>query len=64
MDNPLLTRPRSVLDFTVVQGMSEHERIIATARMERAMLLPTSCCAHPAGRAVGCAASATPASAA
>ncbi len=39
MDNPLLTKPRSALDFSVVQGMSEHERIVATARMQRAMLL-------------------------
>jgi len=39
MDNPLLTERRSVLDHSAVQGMSDYERMLATARMERAMML-------------------------
>jgi hypothetical protein len=39
MENPLLTERRSVLDLSAVQGMSNYERAVATARMEQAMML-------------------------
>ena len=39
MDNPLLTERRSVLDLSAIQGMSDYERLQATARMEQAMML-------------------------
>ena len=39
MDNPLLTERRSVLDLSAVQGMSDYERMQATARMEQALML-------------------------
>jgi hypothetical protein len=39
MDNPLLTERRSVLDLSAIHGMSDYERMQATARMEQAMML-------------------------
>jgi hypothetical protein len=39
MDNPLLTERRSVLDISAIHGMSDYERMQATARMEQAMML-------------------------
>ena len=39
MDNPLITERRSVLDLSAVHGMSDYERMQATARMEQALML-------------------------